>query len=277
MSFSRFCILFWEAGNKLVRYRRKKCVWVLKSRGRTGIAEFIVNGELGEEGEEDRAVNKLSDEGDARSASRENRVSVPAAYTALFNCGDRWDDDEIARIQDERWDWRKAAGSYTDVLGSSHRIKTMALPTFFLFPVFPSASLYEDTIASQIPPKFSSSTSSAETFNTAPRHSNSVSTPILWTLNGHRTEKQGRTSTRSSSAFVTGRSLSRVRIEMMIGASGVRLRREPSQTLRPRAPAPTLPSKTLRRRDQYRASTTGLSLVHRLSGLMAALCISQPT
>jgi hypothetical protein len=242
---------------------------VLKRRGRSGIAEFTVDGEFDEE---DRVVNKLSDEGDARSASRENKVSVPAAYAALFNCGDRWDDDEIARIQDERWDWRKVAGSYTNVL--AHHIKTMALPTFFLFPAFPSASLYEDTIASQIPPKISSLTSSEETFNTAPRHSNSVSTPVLWTLNGHRTEKHGCTRTRSSSACVAGRSLSRVSIEIMIGASGVRLRIEPSQTLRPRAPAPTLPSKTLRRRDQYRASTTGLSLVHRLSGLMAALRIS---
>lgn len=76
-----------------MRYRRRKYVWVLKRRGRSEIARFIVEGELGEE---DRAVNKLSDEGDARRVSRENRVSVPATYTALFNCGDRWDDGEIA-------------------------------------------------------------------------------------------------------------------------------------------------------------------------------------
>lgn len=76
-----------------MRYRRRECVWVLKRRGRSGIARFTV---VGESGKEDRAVNKLSDDGDARSISRENKVSVPAAYTALFNCGDKWDDDEIA-------------------------------------------------------------------------------------------------------------------------------------------------------------------------------------
>jgi hypothetical protein len=72
------------------------------------MAGFIVEGESGKE---DKAVNKLSDEGDARRASRENRVSVPAAYIALLDCGDRRDDGEIAWIQDERWVWRKVARS----------------------------------------------------------------------------------------------------------------------------------------------------------------------
>jgi len=85
MSFSRFVILFWEAGNKAVRYRRRKWVCVPKRRERRGMAEVVGDGEDREE----RAMNRVSDEGDARSASRENIVSVPAVYTASFNCGDQ--------------------------------------------------------------------------------------------------------------------------------------------------------------------------------------------
>lgn len=47
---------------------------------------FVSEGELAKE---DKAANRLSDEGDARSTSRENKVSVPAAYTAPFSCEGR--------------------------------------------------------------------------------------------------------------------------------------------------------------------------------------------
>jgi hypothetical protein len=150
----------------------------------------------------------------------------------------------------------------------------MGYCTFFLFPALPSASLYEHTMASHIPSKASSLPSSPETSSTVPKHSSSVSTPILCRHNGHRIEKHGRTSGRMHFEFVSDKSLNKVSVEIMIGASGVRLRREPSQTLGPRALIPTLASKTLRRRRQYRASIAGLSLVDRCSTTMAMLRIS---
>jgi len=138
----------------------------------------------------------------------------------------------------------------------------MLLCTFFLFPALPNASLYEYTIASHILSKASSLPRSPETSNTVPKHSSSISTPILCTLNGHRTEKHGRTSRRRPFESASDRSLNKVSVERMMGASGVRLRRDPSHTFGPRAFTPTLASRTLRRRHQYRKSIAGLSLVH---------------
>jgi hypothetical protein len=141
--------------------------------------------------------------------------------------------------------------------------KTMSSPTFFLFPALLSASLYECTMTSHTLSRASLLPSSPETSSIVPKHSSSVSKPILCTLNGHRTEKHGSTSRSRPFESAPDRSLNNVRVETMIGASGVRFRRELSQTLGPRAFTPTLASRTLRRRHQYRASTAGLSLVHR--------------
>jgi len=87
-----------------------------------GMTVFFDESELAKE---DKAVNRLSDEGDIRSASRENKVSVPAAYTASFSCAGRWDDGETARIQDERWVWRNVECSYEQTLSFLLLQKTM--------------------------------------------------------------------------------------------------------------------------------------------------------